>query len=363
MAQTAVMERDKQQTSAITVLRDRLLQRRAELEAALDGSGVSADRFIRVAVSAATFQPELVSDVSFLSLWQALLEACNDRLLPDRRQGVIVPYKGKAKWQPMYRGLLDRFEQSGQYKWITAGLHRTDDREFDIWVDEHGQHFLHRPGPGTGRVIETYAAALTLSGGFFVSVVNEPDMDRIRSVSRARGDDSPWAQWTDQMRLKTALKRLCKLLPVPHELDELVHRDDDDDGETPAAPRISKPVQRPRGAANALEHFAGDEGDPPGPAVGQSGQGDPTGQERGHNIDQPSQDQPEQQPPEQQPVDRAYLDTAYERGKQAKRDNFKRTAIPPEYREADRSREAIEWRRGFDGDPPSNPTGAADGKQ
>ena len=186
MSTTDVMERPKA-PPAIMVLRDRLLQRRVEIEHALEGSGISADRFIRVAVTAATFQPELISDVSFQSLWQALLEACNDRLLPDRRQGVIVPYKGKAKWQPMYHGLIDRFQQSGDFKWIGANLHREDDREFDIWLDEHGQHFMHRPGPGKGKVIETYAAAITKSGGFFVTTINEDEMERIpRCLARAR---------------------------------------------------------------------------------------------------------------------------------------------------------------------------------
>ena len=50
----------------------------------------------------------------------------------------------------MYRGMLDRFEQSGEYKWVTANIHRDDDIDWDVWVDEHGQHFLHRPGPGMG---------------------------------------------------------------------------------------------------------------------------------------------------------------------------------------------------------------------
>jgi recombination protein RecT len=354
-----VMERETKSTPAITVLRDRLLQRRSEIEHALDGSGISADRFIRTAITAATYQPELVSDVSFQSLWQALLEACNDRLLPDRRQGVIVPYKGKAKWQPMYRGLIDRFEQSGEYKWIGANLHREDDREFDIWLDENGQHFLHRPGPGKGKVIETYAAAITKSGGFFVSVVNEDEMNRIRSVSRARGDDSPWAQWTDQMRLKSALKRLCKLLPVPHEINELITREDDDDGEAPARPTLAspKPTPRPRGAQAALDQFASDEdwGPEPKQAPAKTEQHDrQTGE---LPIDPPKQKEDYKGKPvdNSQPVPMVLIDTAYERGKEAKRTGMKRTALPGEYREPGREPEVDAWRKGWDGEPSGGP--------
>jgi len=346
---TQVIERETKAVPAIAVLRDRLLQRRAELEHALEGSGISADRFIRAAVTAAMMQPELISDVSFQSLWQALLEATNDGLLPDRRQGVIVPYKGKAKWQPMYRGLIDRFEQSGEYKWIGAGLHRDDDREFDIWLDEHGQHFLHRPGPGNGKVIETYAAAITKGGGFFVSTINETEMTRIRNVSRARGEDSPWAQWTDEMRKKTALKRLCKLLPMPHGLDELISREDEGEDVAPAgyvAAPPPKKLGRPRGAAAALDQFA-DDGEPePTPDI--PGGAEPHLREQTETVDAATGEVTTAAKPAAIPKVR--LDTAWERGKEAKRTGMKRTAVPGEYREAGREAEVDAWRRGWDGD-------------
>jgi phage RecT family recombinase len=359
------MERETKTQPAITVLRDRLLQRRAELEHALEGSGISPDRFIRVAVTAAMMQPELISDVSFQSLWQALLEACNDRLLPDRRQGVILPYKGKAKWQRMYHGMIDRFQQSGEFKWIGAGLHREDDREFDVWLDEHGQHFLHRPGPGNGKVVESYAAALTKGGGFFVTTINETEMQKIRNVSRARGEDSPWQQWTDQMRLKTALKRLCNLLPVPQGLDTLVRDEGDDAGETPATGYTlptPKPPARPRGAQNALDHFGGEPDD---------GAGEPDTRPpptaKGDRFYREPEPTPETDKPEPKTVDtvdqstgeitshaeipQVRLDVAHERGVEAKRTGLKRTTPPGEYREANREGELRAWLKGWDGEP------------
>jgi hypothetical protein len=45
------------------------------------------------------------------------------------------------------------------------------------------------------------------------------------------------------------------------------------------------------------------------------------------------------------------IDTAYERGKEAKASGFKRTATPPEYREAGREGEVDAWRKGWDGLP------------
>ena len=371
MSTTSVMERETTKTQpTIAVLRDRLLQWRTETEHALEGSGTSADRFIRAAVTTAMMQPELVSDVSFQSLWVALLEACRDGLLPDGRQGWIIPYKGKARWQKSYRGMLDRFEQSGEYRWITANVHREDDREWDIWVDENGQHFIHRPGPGNGKVIETYAAATTKSGGFFITVINEPEMTRIRAVSRAKSEDTPWNNWPDQMRLKSALRRLCKLLPVPQGLDELVRRDDDDDtGDAPAAPALPtpKPPARPRGAQNALDHFGGE----PDNGAGETDtRPPPTAKgDRFYREPEPTEDRtlPETDKPEPKTVDtvdqstgeitshaeipQVRLDVAHERGVEAKRTGLKRTAPPGEYREAGREAELEAWRKGWDGAP------------
>jgi recombination protein RecT len=336
---TTVMERDQKTrpTPQIVVFRDRLVDRKVEIEAALAGSGISVDRFIRTAVTAASNQAELLSDVSFQSLWLAIMQACRDGLLPDGRQGALVPYKKTAKWIPMYHGLIDRFQQSGEFRWIGADLHRDDDIAFDRWLDETGQHFLHRPGPGNGKVLDTYAAATTKSGGFFVTVINENEMTRIRNVSRAKGDDSPWAQWTDQMRLKTALRRLCKLLPVPQPLEDLVNREDEEAGEA-AAPQ--KPAFRPRTATPALT-----QAEPPRDLLDETDTADTTTAQTDET--QTSGDAgAATQTTETTPV---MIETAIERGKEAKRTGMKRAATPGEYREPGRIRELEAWQRGWDG--------------
>lgn len=346
-------QQQQQQPHAITLFRERLLQRRVELDAALDGSGISPDRFIRTAITAATTRPELVTDVSFQSLWIALLEACRDRLLPDGRQGVILAYGRKAKWNAMYRGLIDRFQQSGEFKWITADFHRGDDAAFDAWIDENGQHFLHRPGNRAGQIIETYAAAMTKSGGFFLTIVTEPDMARIRNVSRARSEDSPWQQWPDEMRKKSALRRLCKLLPMPQPLDEMMARDIDDADAVPLAPSEPTPMPRPRGAAQSLEQFADHEADPRerDERPHDEADSDTVVERQTQTVaDATTQAETTDAQTEGPKVARVLLETAYERGKAARTEGVQRRAIPPEYRDAARGQEAIAWRKGWDGE-------------
>jgi recombination protein RecT len=238
----------------IVLFRARLTQRQSEIEAALEGTGVSFQQVRRASVTAAQQSPELLERVSFDSFWLALMKACRDGLLPDGVNGAIVPFKGTATWIPMYRGLVSRFQRSGHFKWIGADFHRKDDKSWRMWTDEMGPHFLHDKGPGTGVIVETYAAATTKDGGFFVTTVSPEDMQRIRNESRASREDSPWAKWPEQMMLKTAIRRLTKLLPVP---DSVIMEEADGAPEAEQEePETPKPRTR-RSTRQIQDNFAG----------------------------------------------------------------------------------------------------------
>ena len=132
------------------------------------------------------------------------------------------------------------------------------------------------------------------------------------------------------MRQKTALRRLCKLLPMPHELDDLIASEEEDE---PAAPAPVTPPRRIRGAADALEQFAGPSEPAPSETAGQP---------------EPPDEQTQTQV-EQLEIAPIRLETAHRRGVEARAEGLKRTAIPAEYREANRQSEAAAWRAGWDG--------------
>jgi hypothetical protein len=130
----------------------------------------------------------------FQSLWLACMRACRDNLLPDGREGAIVPYKSNAQWIPMYQGLLKRFRQSGQCKWITANVVRQGE-VFEHWIDENGEHFRHVPGisDGVAPSSKSYAAALTKDGAFYVAVMTLAEINKVKAMSKASREDSPLA--------------------------------------------------------------------------------------------------------------------------------------------------------------------------
>ena len=125
----------------IVVMRERLETRKGELKNAL--TDIDPDHFIRALITSAQVNPDLQA-CSFQSLWLACMRACRDNLLPDGREGAIVPFKSNAQWIPMYQGLLKSFRQSGQCKWITADVVREGEM-FEHWVDQTGEHFKHIP--------------------------------------------------------------------------------------------------------------------------------------------------------------------------------------------------------------------------
>jgi recombination protein RecT len=197
-------------------LRERLEQRKTEIKNALP-SDVSPDAFIRAAITSAQLNPEIQA-CTWQSLWNSCLRACRDGLLPDGQEGAIVPYKSTATWIPMYSGLLRRFRRSGQFKWVCAGLVREGEM-FEHWITQDGEHFRHVPGDDISRpILRIYALASTKEGGVFVTVLPIAEANKIRNMSRATRDDSPWKQWPEEMYKKTALRRLCKVLPSARDL-------------------------------------------------------------------------------------------------------------------------------------------------
>src|SRR3546814_9174090 len=74
---------------------------------------IPVEKFHRVAVTAISSNPDLLN-VDRTSLFGALMKAAQDGLLPDGREGAIVPFKGKASWMPMVAGIMKKVRNSGE---------------------------------------------------------------------------------------------------------------------------------------------------------------------------------------------------------------------------------------------------------
>lgn len=304
---------------------------------------INPDRFIAAAMTAAQLNPDLIA-CDRRSLFLALVRCAQDGLLPDGQEAAIVPYKTKATYIPMYRGLLKKFRNSGQFKWVTAGI-VYEGETYEHWIDESGEHFKHVPGDdNTGKKKRRiYALATTKDGGSFIADLPMSDINKRKAISRASRDDAPWKQWPDEMEKKTALRVLYKLLPSSSDLEQFMTRDEQESLGIEAPPvEAVRSVEHQGGSA--LDHFEGSdssETSPPGVADA-SPNDDGAGESGG------AQGTSETTTPTVSAAAPFELD-AHKRGQQAKAEGHSRKAVPPDFREGGLERLAAAWLAGYDG--------------
>jgi recombination protein RecT len=187
---------------------------------------IKPEKFAQVAITAIQMKPGLL-ELNRSSLYTALTQCASDGLIPDGREAAIVPFKGSAKYMPMVQGITKKARNSGEITSIDALVVYTND-QYDSWVDEKGQHFMHKKAKGDrGTPVMTYAYAITKDGGFFFEEISEEQMLAIERCSKST--DSPWrGPFKDEMKRKSALRRLCKYrLPSSSDLEKTLSADDD----------------------------------------------------------------------------------------------------------------------------------------
>jgi recombination protein RecT len=248
------------QNHPLVVLNSYLQERVDSLRTALPPH-MKPERFISSVMTAVQLNPALMA-CERRSLWLSCMRCAQDGLLPDGQEAAIVPYKDKAQYLPMYQGLLKKFRNSGQFRWVGTGIVFEGD-VYEHWITQEGEHFKHVPADDNSgkKIRRVYALATTKEGGSFIADLSMAEIDKRRAMSRASRDDAPWKQWPDEMMKKTALRVLSKLLPKSSDIDIFLQRDE---AESLGVETVQA-IDDQRGAAfgNVLDHFAGTSPDQP----------------------------------------------------------------------------------------------------
>jgi recombination protein RecT len=358
MSNTEVTNRDN---AAITQLRTDLHRMGDQFKFALPAH-IPVERFVRVVMTAIQNNPKLMK-CTRQSLFNACMKAAQDGLLPDGREGAIVPYgededgKGKsdvAQWMPMIFGIRKKVRNSGALSdWNCQVVHEGDDFDYALGDNPYIHHKPSSRGGRTRPVTHAYSIAKFPDGTLSREVMN---IDQIKDIqSKAKAKRGPWSDpiFYPEMCRKTVAKLHSKQLPMSTDLDTLMRRDDDLYNFAGASDRGNKAVARPSAMA-AFDTFASEppiEHDPPKQVEQQQPR------EVREPDQQPAQKEPEQTEPQKEPQKEPpaepsteALATAYERGKEAKTKGMARRAIPGEYRMPERTKEALAWARGWDGE-------------
>lgn len=225
MTATAISIKEK-----VTNVRSLLDRSRDAIASALPRH-MTAERMIRVCNTAVQKTPQLL-DCDPRSLIGAIVQASQLGLEPDGTLGhaYLIPFNnrklGKVECQfiPGYKGLIELARRSSQISTIYAQcVFAGDEYDFQFGLDPKLEHRPTHDDPG--ELIAVYAVARLRDGGAQFEWLWKRQIDAIRKQSRA-SNTGPWVTHYDEMAKKTALRRLCKLLPTSPELTRAVSLDE-----------------------------------------------------------------------------------------------------------------------------------------
>jgi recombination protein RecT len=209
---------------------------------------LTPDRFLRVAITATMRTPALL-DCTPESLTKCLLDCSAYGIEPDGRRAHLIPFKDRKNNVTLctliidYKGLVELAMRSGLVSHIHADVVREGDLfEYNLGeIKTHVPWFLRRDGekpPEPGQDVAVYAMAKMKDGATAVAVMSIEEVISIRDNSQGwqafkKGFTSkcPWdpADWVSEqeMKKKTAMRRLCKVLPLSPEFRDAVESDDE----------------------------------------------------------------------------------------------------------------------------------------
>ncbi|MER9961683.1 recombinase RecT [Mesorhizobium sp. M0045] len=316
---------------------------------------IPVERFVRVVMTAIQNNPDLLK-VSRRSLFNSAMKAAQDGLLPDSREGAIVPYGDEAQWLPMVGGIRKKARNSGEIAtWDVHAVFENDEFDFELG---DSPYIKHKPTLGEpGKLVAVYSIATMKSGEISRDVMSVSAVEKIRTKSR--GKKTPWHDpiFYPEMAKKTVAKRHSKVLPMSSDLDDLMRRDDglyDIDGAS------DKQVTGPRGLEQKLDALADmrdeetiDHQVDEKSKKSASGSSPADADQRDDQADTSRQASEGSNPQSSDAETSAItVDAARKAGASAREDGRSRKAVPAKYKTDEKLLEA--YLAGFDGDAEDN---------
>ena len=197
---------------------------------------LTAERIVQVATTLISRTPEL-AECSVESLIGSVMQCSilGFEPIPALGQAYLVPFNnkktGKREVQFIigYKGLVDLARRSDKIQTLYAQcVYAKDSFEYEYGLEPK---LVHKPASGDrGEFTFAYAVAKFTNGGFAFEVMSKSDINKIKAMSQASGSKfSPWNGdeiVQDEMRKKTVIRRLSKLLPMSIEYHKEVATDE-----------------------------------------------------------------------------------------------------------------------------------------
>lgn len=201
---------------------------------------LSADRFLRIAMTAITRTPKL-AECDQASFFDKLLTLSQLGIEPDGRRAHLIPFKNtkrncvECQLIIDYKGYAELAMRSGVVSTLHADLICENDI-FEYNLGEVVKHTIDFRKP-RGKAFAVYSYCLFKDGCRKFEVMSREDVEDIRARSKS-ANDGPWATDWAEMAKKTVFRRLTKWLPLSPEIRDATEAEDTEESRFQA----SKPV-------------------------------------------------------------------------------------------------------------------------
>lgn len=238
---TALQKRPDPAASIVSLLE----RNKGELARAA-GKHLSADRVVRLAVTALRSNPELLK-CDPVSIVKSVMQATQLGLEVDGVLGraYLVPYKSRkqiaGQWADHhecqlivgYRGMIELALRSGMVETVEGyAVYEGDEFEYELGLN---RKLRHVPGDDPGResadkLTHAYAIVRFRNGGVLFSVMTRAALKRAREASPGAffkdhktgklspKEKSPWHAHFEAMCIKTVIRRVFKFSPAATEM-------------------------------------------------------------------------------------------------------------------------------------------------
>lgn len=180
--------------------------------------GIGVEEFYVTCVNAVKKNPKLLQ-CDPKSLFGAILLSAECGLRPNtpEQHAFIIPYKGEAKFQIGYKGLVEMMYRNPRVQSIYAeAVFDKDEFDYGFGLTPFLNHKPFRGGD-RGTLQCVYAVCKLKDAEPIFTVVEKSELDKLRNFSQSSDSKySPYNNGADvhhYMEIKSAIKKLSKLIP------------------------------------------------------------------------------------------------------------------------------------------------------
>lgn len=200
-------------------------------------------KLIRVVLGSFQKNPKLL-ECNPESILYSIMQSAALGLEPDGGvlgQGYLVPfYNGKnrrmeCQFIPGFRGLVKLARQSGEVADVDAQVvYERDDFKYELGLNQTLTHKRNDDVVDPGKLKYAYAVARFRDGERKFVVLNEREINAIKAKSASKTREGqivgPWFEHEAEMWKKTAVRRLCKMLPLSVDVARKIAAENEETG-------------------------------------------------------------------------------------------------------------------------------------